>query len=211
MLSDFFTLLVTVLIVMDPVGIVPQYLSVTSLMPENVKRFVIRRAVCIAAFVLAVFIALGRLLLVFFGISPGAFYISGGILFFLIAFEMIYSKPRSRQVPETAGNTEETDPSYAALFPLAVPLIAGPGLITTIMVQTASSRPWGESALMLAGAICIGLVCVYISLRAATLLFRLLRTTGMFVLEKIMGLILSGMAIQLIYDGLVKLNIFGGV
>ncbi|AEE16413.1 MarC family protein [Treponema brennaborense] len=209
MFADFIKLLLTVLIIMDPIGIIPQYLSVTALMDESLKRTVIKRAVCIAALVLFVFILLGRYLLLFFGIQPGAFYISGGILFFLIAFEMIYSKPRSRQTPAPV-QSENEDPSFVALFPLAIPLIAGPGLITTIMVFSSTSRPWIVSAGLLAAAVCAGLVCVYVSLRGASLLLRFLHHTGMFVVEKIMGLILSGMAVQLIYDGLIKLGIIGG-
>lgn len=207
----FVKLLLTVLLVIDPIGIIPQYMSITAAMSEREKRAVVKKAVCIAGLVLLVFIVFGRTLLQFFGITPGAFYISGGILFFLIAFEMIYNKPGSRAMPQD-DKTDRPDVRMAALFPLAVPFLAGPGLITTIMIYVNTpSIPWTTAVLMLLGAVAIGLCAVYIALRAASMLVRLIGVTGMFVLEKIMGLILSGLSVQLIYNGLVKLNIIGGM
>lgn len=207
-MADFVKLVLTVLLVMDPVGIVPQYMALSSSMTEENKRFIIKKAVCIAACVLFIFILLGRFLLIFFGITPGAFYVAGGLLFFLISFEMIYSNPRSRQTP---SDDSPHGASLAALFPLAVPLIAGPGLITTIMIfVTAEARPWIVSVALVIPAVAVGLAAVYSTLRFSFVLFRLIGTTGMFVLEKIMGLILSGLSVQLMYEGLVKLHIISG-
>lgn len=207
----FVKLVLTILLVIDPIGIIPQYMSVTSNMSEDTKRTVIKKAVCIAALVLLVFILFGRVLLQFFGITPGAFYIAGGILFFLIAFEMIYSRPRSRSTPAD-GTASQAGDNMVALFPLGIPLIAGPGLITTIMIYVNTpSVSWFVASAMLLGAVALGLCAVYIALCASDILLRLIGFTGMFVLEKIMGLILSGLSVQLIYNGLVKLNIIGGI
>ena len=205
MINEFFQLFFTVLIILDPIGTIPPVLAASGHFPSDIRKMIIRRAVFVAALVFAFFIVCGKLILNFFGISPGAFYVSGGILFFGISFGMIWSKPGSRQTPETA-----VDPHAAqmlAIFPLAIPLIAGPGMITTIMLNMATSEHWLRPALMLIAAIVPALCIDYISLRCGTLLLRLIGTTGMYVVEKIMGLILAGLSVQLIYDGLVKLNI----
>ncbi|MGI5174138.1 MarC family protein [Treponema sp. OMZ 840] len=204
-INEFFQLFFTVLIILDPIGIIPPFLAASGHFSAEIRKMMIRRSIIVAALVLVFFILFGRLILNFFGISPGAFYISGGILFFFISFEMIWSKPRSRQTPESAVDPHQAQ--MIAVFPLAIPLIAGPGMITTIILNMAASSTWLRPALMLSGAIGLGLIADYISLRCGTLLVRLIGTTGMYVVEKIMGLILAGLSVQLIYDGLIKLNI----
>src|SRR5215510_2125621 len=104
MLGDFLRILFTVLLVMDPVGIIPQFLSVTAQYNDETRKSIVLKAVLYASIVLLVFLLSGKLLLDFFGIHAGAFSISGGILFFMIAFGMIYSKPRtSRNFPKDAS------------------------------------------------------------------------------------------------------------
>ncbi|MDR0730999.1 MAG: MarC family protein [Treponema sp.] len=201
----FFQILLTVLIVMDPIGIIPSYLSLTSSYDKKTRNSIIIKAVLFAALVMGVFLAGGKFILDFFGIQPGAFYISGGVLFFLIAFEMIYSKPRPTRVPPPGE--EETPSSFVALFPLAIPMIAGPGLLTVIMTYVTSGSSWLSSALSLVPALLIGLVCMFVVLRASALILRVLGTMGIFVMEKIMGLVLAGFAVQLIYNGLLSLGI----
>jgi multiple antibiotic resistance protein len=201
----FFQILLTVLIVMDPIGIIPYFLGLTASYDKKTRDNIIIKAVLFAALVLGVFLAGGKFILEFFGIEPGAFYISGGILFFLIAFEMIYSKPRTTRVPPSGE--EETSGSFVALFPLAIPMIAGPGLLTVIMTYVASGDSWLAAVLTLLPALIIGLLCMFTVLRASALILRVLGTMGIFVMEKIMGLVLAGFAVQLIYNGLVSLGI----
>jgi multiple antibiotic resistance protein len=95
-----------------------------------------------------------------------------------------------------------------AVFPLAIPLIAGPGMITTIMLYTASSPFSFVNFTMAITALALGLFIEYFVLRSASLLVKVIGTTGLFVLEKIVGLILAGLSVQLVYDGLQKLGIF---
>ena len=204
-IQPFLKLFFTVLIIMDPVGILPQFLAVTGEYNKETRRKIVRRAILVAGAVLLVFVVFGRVILLFFGITPGAFYISGGILFFIISFEMIQSKPRTRATP--ASSIDPAESTMVAVFPLAIPLIAGPGMITTIILNVASSTFDPISCIMLLTAIILGLSIEYAALRAGSFILRLIGTTGMFVVEKIMGLILSGLSIQLIYEGLVKLGI----
>lgn len=205
-LSEFFKLFITFFIIMDPIGNVPLFCSVTNGLNKDLKLKVLRRSVFIAGIVLAIFSIFGRLLLSFFNISPGAFYVSGGILFFTIAYELIQSKPRIRQTP--ASSTNPQDLLLLAVFPLAIPLTAGPGMITTVIVTVTSETFCIATAILMIIALIICLALQYISLRFGDALLKVLGTTGMFVLEKIMGLVLAALAIQLVYDGLVKLGVF---
>jgi multiple antibiotic resistance protein len=198
----FFQILLTVLLVMDPIGIIPSFLSITAAYDQKTRNRIITKAILFAALVVGIFLLGGKYILDFFGIKPGAFYISGGILFFLIAFEMIYSKPKTNRVPPSG---EES--SFTALFPLAIPMIAGPGLLTVIMTYVSGDGSWLAAVLTLLPALLIGLGCMFVVLRASAFILRILGTMGIFVLEKIMGLILAGFAVQLIYNGLLSLNI----
>ncbi|MDR1893765.1 MAG: MarC family protein [Spirochaetales bacterium] len=202
----FFQILLTVLIVMDPIGIIPYFLSLTASYDTKTRNKIITKSVLLAALVLAIFLGSGKFILNFFGIKPGAFYISGGILFFLIAFEMIYSRPTSRRVP---AEEEENHHSFVALFPLAVPMIAGPGLLTVIVTYVSGGSSWLQAVRLLLPALAIGLGCMFAVLRASLFIHRILGIMGIFVMEKIMGLILAGFAVQLIYNGLESLGIIG--
>jgi multiple antibiotic resistance protein len=201
----FLQILVTVLIVMDPFGIIPSFLAITGGYDTKTRNQIIIKSILIAGLVLAIFLLGGKFILDFFGIEPGAFNISGGILFFLIAFEMIHSKPKTNRVP--AAGEQESPSAFVALFPLAIPMIAGPGLLTVIMTYVSGGSDWLSSVVILFFALLIGLACMYLVLRLSVLILRVLGTMGIFVMEKIMGLILAGFAVQLIYNGLVSLNI----
>jgi multiple antibiotic resistance protein len=211
MAADFFRILFTVLLVMDPIGVVPQFLAITAHYDEAARRRIIVKAILAAGCVLLVFLLIGKLLLDFFGIMPGAFYISGGILFFLIAFEMIYSRPGTRSVPPDEAQPAQSENAgiSVAVFPLAIPLIAGPGILTVIIMFITSGKSWIYSFCLLLPAILISLAVAFVILRFSTLLLNFLGAMGIFIMEKIMGLILAGFAVQFIYNGLTALGIIG--
>ena len=207
--GDFLKVLFTVLLVMDPIGIIPQFLSVTSRYDNETRKAIVLKAVLIAGMVLLIFLLSGKFLLGFFGIKPGAFYISGGILFFVIAFEMLYSRHRtSRSVHgEKSGDADDHTGISVAIFPLAIPFIAGPGLLTVIIMFANRGESWLYSTAMLLPAILIGLVITFVVLRSSSLLLKFFGSMGIMVMEKIMGLILAGFAVEFVYDGLVSLGI----
>jgi multiple antibiotic resistance protein len=214
----FWQILLTVLLVMDPIGIIPYFLSITASCDRKTRNRIIARAILFAALVLGIFLVGGKFILDFFGIQPGAFYISGGILFFLIAFQMIYSKPGSRSIPQEgelsdAGPAGEGSPADShvsvAVFPLAIPLIAGPGLLTVIIMFVTTGPGWLYSVSLLFPAIVISLGVAFVVLRCSALLLNFLGVMGIMIMEKIMGLILAGFAVQFIYNGLVELGLTG--
>ena len=204
MLDLFLKIFLTIFVVMDPLGAVPLFISVAGDLDEAKKRATIRKAILISFIVMAVFILAGRLILGFFGISPGAFSVAGGVLFFLISIDMLFGQPKRART-----SSEEGSDDYAsiAVFPLAIPYISGPGLITTIMLYAAGPTPVFETTLMLFAAVIICLAAMFASLSASSLILRALGRTGVSVIERIMGLLLSGLSIQFVYEGLVRLGV----
>ncbi|MDA8425771.1 MAG: NAAT family transporter [Treponema sp.] len=208
MIELFLQILVTVFIVMDPLGAVPIFISVAGDLDGERKRRTIRSALVIAFVVLAVFILGGRYILRFMGIKPGSFYVAGGVLFFLIAIDMLFGQPKRARTSSEEEN-EEDGPSSIAVFPLAIPLIAGPGMITTIMLYSAGEYEPVSTTLMLFGSVLVGLAAMFAALNLSGLILRALGKTGVSVIERMMGLLLSGLAIQFVYDGLTKLGVLG--
>lgn len=205
LIYDFLKILFTFIMLLDPIGNTPAFMAVAGGYERKTQLRILKHAIAIAGVVLLIFALGGRFILIFFGITPGAFYVAGGIIFFKIALEMINSKPRSRHAPQSTLNPDET--RIIAVFPLAFPLIAGPGMITTIMLYTASPEFSLRTFIYVLVAIIVGLLIEYLFLRSASKLMRVLGRTGMFVLEKIVGLILAGLSVQLAYEGLEKLGI----
>ena len=201
----FLRILLTTLVVMDPLGAVPLFISLSSGMKAEDRKKAIRTAILTSFIVLAVFILGGRLILRFFGIMPGSFYVAGGFLFFLIAIDMLFGQPkRSRTSSE---ESPEDDHSSIAVFPLAIPMIAGPGMVTTIMLYSAGDYPAVETTAMLFAAVVLALAAMTVALASSGLVLRVLGKTGVSVVERIMGLLLAGLSVQFIYDGLEKLGI----
>ncbi|HON89715.1 MAG TPA: MarC family protein [Spirochaetia bacterium] len=204
MLKQFFQIFVTLLIVIDPIGIVPLFISATGQLPLEKRNKIIKQAIQIAAAVMIVFIVAGRFLLSLMGITVGAFYLAGGAMFFLIAIDMLFGQPKRAKT-----SNEEMLEDYAsiAVFPLAIPMISGPGTITTLMMFSANITSYPLSIIMLVGAIIPILVLAYVAMKSSGLILKVLGKTGVSVIERIMGLILSGLAVQFILEGLHKTGI----
>jgi len=206
MLNTFLQIFLTIFIVIDPIGIVPLFISATGRMTEAQKKRTIWKAVAVAFVVLGIFTLAGRFILSFFGISPGSFYVAGGTLFFLISIDMLFGQPKRTK---TSKEEEDEDSSSVAVFPLAIPMIAGPGTITTLMLYSADAPSYLTVTLMLFGAVLLSLAGVTAAMFSSRIVLRVLGRTGVSVVERMMGLVLSGLAIQFVYDGLSKLGIVG--
>lgn len=198
----FFTgALVTIFIVVDPVAIAPLFLSLTTDMTERQKRGVMRRAVVVAASILLVFAAAGRPLLAALGISVPAFYIAGGILLLLIAIDMLFARPsRTRGTPE-----EELEALHSAdisVFPLAIPILSGPGSIATVVLYMSLA---GTDVVKIAAvllSLAISLLAAYISMRLGGVVVRVLGDTGIHVVGRVMGILLAALAVQFALNGI---------
>jgi multiple antibiotic resistance protein len=209
-ISAFLPIFFTVFMVVDPVGIVPLYISLTASLPAAEKRQVIRKAIIIAFIVLAIFVLLGKYILSLLGISTGAFYIAGGIMLFIVSLEMLFGEEAKSKVSdkENSGEADREAERSVAIFPLAIPMLAGPGTITTIILFTGSGENMLKNSIMLFIALIITLAAVWLILRSSELILKLLGKTGVSVVERIMGLLLSGLSVQFVYDGMTRLGIF---
>lgn len=201
-MNDFISsALVTLLVTLDPPGLAPIFLAVTRGMNRDERRQVAIRACIIAFGILAFFGIGGEWLLRLLGVGLPAFRIAGGLLLFWIAFEMIFElrTQRKKQTAETAI-TEDHIKNVAA-FPLAIPLMAGPGAITAaILIAGRAEGDLTRIAVLLALTAFVVALCLLVFL-AAHPVSRLLGVTGNVVLTRLLGVILAALAVQFVIDG----------
>jgi multiple antibiotic resistance protein len=203
LLSFSLSTLTTLLLVVDAPAAVPLLLSVTRTDTVERRRRTAHRAALAAGLVLAAFAGLGRELLHLLGISLGAFRIAGGALLFLLAVDMLGARPsRQRTSPEEeAEGVERPDPS---IFPLAIPMLAGPGATSTVMVLISRAAHAWQVAVVF-GAIGLTTLTNWVLLHSAELVERRLGRTGMNVVQRVMGLILAATAVQFVVEGIANL------
>jgi len=192
--------LVTLLVVVDPIGLVPSYLAVTHGLPKRARRSVALRAAVIAAVILAGSALIGDWLLRTLSIGMPAFRIAGGLLLFSIASEMVFGIRIERQSRQAEDAIEEHVRNVAA-FPLAIPLMAGPGAITaTVLLAGRSEGNPMLLAILLAVIAFVAVLCAAVFL-LSTPIGRLLGVTGNIVLSRLLGVLLAALAVQFVIDG----------
>lgn len=198
----FASAFVTMLVVVDPVALAPIFLAATSDLSNAERRDVAWRSSGIALAILIVFGAVGAPLLSALGITLPAFRIAGGILLFFISFEMVFAR-RTERKPEVAEiDAREQHLRSLAVFPLAIPLMAGPGAITAMLLLAgeASGDPIKLGGLFLITmAIVASCLAVYL---AADRMNRLLGVTGNAILSRLLGIVLAALAVQFVVDGI---------
>jgi multiple antibiotic resistance protein len=191
------TALVTMFVVIDPIGLAPLFVALTHGMTPAERRRVAIHAVTVAGIVLVLFAFFGEAVLEFVGISMPAFRIAGGILLFLTALDMLFER-RSKRREDRTEDEEIDDPS---VFPLAIPLIAGPGSIASIILLI-GEKPGGEGLLMVLPITALTLVVLMLSLMASSYLDRLIGKKGIDVITRIRGMLLAALSVQFVLDGL---------
>jgi multiple antibiotic resistance protein len=201
--SDLLKLTVALLAIVDPVASVPIFLSTTS-GETHVARARIARVVAITVFcVLGAAAMIGTQILFFFGISIPSFLIGGGILLLLMSISMLQAQEsRVRQTPDEAEEAAEKD--AVAVVPLGIPLLAGPGAISTMIIATHQSPGFLYHLKLLIPAAIIALA-VWATLSTATRISRRLGKTGMNIITRVMGLIIAAIAVEYVYRGLIEL------
>jgi multiple antibiotic resistance protein len=158
------------------------------------------RAVFVAAIILVVFALFGRALLNGLGISLYSFRIAGGIMLFLIALDMVFEK-RTERREERAEKAKEDEPADIAVFPMAMPMIAGPGSIASVMLLMSHSESYQERAVILA-ALAVILVLTLIALLAAGPIMRIVGAKIEAVISRLLGVLLAALATQFVIDGI---------
>ena len=199
-----FNAFVTILVTIDPPGLAPLFLAVTRGMNRQQRQQVGVRASVIAFAVLALFAIAGGVILTVFGITLPAFRVAGGFLLFFIAFEMVFEKRQDRKEKISDVAITRDHIHNIAAFPLAIPLIAGPGAISATVLLSGSFDGWtGKAALVLIILACLGLT--YMVFVLAERIDRFLGQTGRSILTRLLGVILAALAVQFVADGIKEL------
>ena len=187
---------VTLFVIIDPIGLVPLFVALTQGMTSRERRAIGLRAVLVAALLLLLFAAAGEAVLGFVGISMPAFRIAGGILLFLTALDMQFERRAKRRQDQT--EEDRPDPS---VFPLAIPLIAGPGAIAT-MILLAGQQPGLIGLATVTGVMLAVLVIVMLMFLSASLFERALGRVGINVVTRLLGMLLAALSVQFVLEGL---------
>jgi len=197
---------VTLFVVIDPIGLTPLFVALTKGARQPERRAIALRAVAIAALLLTLFGLFGEQVLAFLGISMPAFRIAGGLLLFLTALDMLFERRAQRRRDQSEpGLDPAEDPS---VFPLATPLIGGPGAMAAmILLAGQTTTPLELLAIHL--VMLAVLVVVFVLFLASGLLERVLKETGINVLTRLLGMLLAALAVQFVLDGLADFGFLG--
>jgi multiple antibiotic resistance protein len=198
----FSEVFITLFVIMDPPGTVPIFLGLTGSMTGRQRTRAARQAILVAFGVIAAFALFGQQLLDYMHISLPALQASGGLLLLLVAMELLTGK---MEEPAPSGNTGVN----VALVPLGTPLLAGPGAIVATMVFVSGSDESLSDWVSIALALVAVHLCLYLSMRFANVIHRVLRDSGVILVSRIAGLLLAAIAVQLVADA-VRAFIQGG-
>jgi multiple antibiotic resistance protein len=198
------TAFATLFVVIDPPGLVPLFIALTTGMSNERRRAMATRACIIATVLLTVFGLFGEAVLGFIGISMSAFRIAGGILLFLTALDMLFERRTKRR--EDQKSDPDHDPS---VFPLATPLIAGPGAIASMILLVGQSGPGWVGTLWVMALLWGMILVTWAFLLASPPLERLLGRTGTIVITRLLGMLLAALSVQFVIDGIRQTGLIG--
>ena len=199
-LQELFLIFTSVLFIVDPLTAVPTFLAMTARDAPAVRRQMARRGAWTCFITLTAFALGGGLIFRLFGITLGAFKIAGGVLIGLNALDMVQAR-RSQQKETPIEKAEGIEKEDVGIMPLGVPMLAGPGAISTVMVLAGASKSALTTAAVY-GAIALTAFLCCVTLAAATRIEQRLGHTGMRILTRLMGLVLCAIAAQFIVDGI---------
>ncbi len=204
-LAPFITAFITLFVIIDPLGLAPLFVALTQGQSAARRRTIALTACLVAAGVLTAFGIFGDTVLSIAGISMPAFRVAGGALLFLTALDMLFEKRSKRRKDQGDSADHADDPS---VFPLAIPLIAGPGAIAT-MILLAGQKPddWAW-ILAIHGVMIAVLLVTFILFLAAGVLERVLGDLGINVITRLLGMLLAALSVQFILDGLAAFGVF---
>ncbi len=201
MIELYISSLITFFVVIDPPGCAPIYAGLSASASAAQKRAMAIRAVGVSAAILFVFALFGEALLKGLGISLASFRIAGGIMLFLIALEMVFEKRTERREDRAAKVASDPEAEDVSIFPMAMPMIAGPGSIASVMLLMSRNSGLERSAIVLAAMVTI-LLLTLVALLAAGPIMRILGAKIEAVITRLLGVLLAALAVQFVLDGL---------
>ncbi len=209
MLQLFFDTFIVLFVVVDPIGLAPIFAALTHGGSPEYRRRMAQRGALIAALILIVFVLAGAELLRVLGIGMPAFQIAGGILLFLVALDMVFARQSGIRSTTEREQREAELKTDISVFPLAFPLIAGPGALTTVLLMSAKHGDKPQGLLVVLAVVLIVLVLAFAALLQAGRIMRLMGETGANVITRLFGVILTALAVQYVLDG-VQTGLAGG-
>ncbi|MFA5965873.1 MAG: MarC family protein [Sphingomonas sp.] len=205
MFELYISSLITFFVVIDPPGCAPIYAGLSAGATPAHRRAMAIRAVVVAALILFAFAGFGETLLTALGISLASFRIAGGIMLFLIALEMVFEKRTERREDRAAKIAATPEVEDVSIFPMAMPMIAGPGSIASVMLMMSRNHGLGNVAVVLAALATI-LLLTLVALLAAGPIMRVLGAKIEAVITRLLGVLLAALAVQLVIEG-VKISL----
>jgi multiple antibiotic resistance protein len=202
-LSDYIKTFIALLVIVNPIGTIPLFVVMCGTETPMEQQRIAKHASIAVAIVLTVSALLGQIVLDFFGITIASFKVGGAILILLMAISMMQVMPmRTRQTPEEAEEAIAKD--SVAVVPLAIPLLAGPGAISTTIIYATDHSGVGHLAMIVLCCVAVALL-TWLALRVATPITDLLGKTGINIAVRIMGLLLAAVAVEIFVSGLTTL------
>ena len=195
------TAFATAFTIIDPIGMIPLTVSVTAGATPARRAAIVRQAILVAAVVILIMGVVGKRILESLGITLPAFTIAGGALLFLISVDMLFGR-RTGAKPTPEEEREGAESTNPAVFPLAVPMIAGPGTIATVLVLVTLAGGDREKLAVVFAAYASALAAAWICMRLSTQMLRVIGTTGIHVVTRLFGILLSALAVQFVLNGL---------
>jgi multiple antibiotic resistance protein len=212
MFEIFLTSFATLFVVVDPPGLAPLFVALTAGVPPERRRRVAIRGVAVGTGVLLVFGLFGEAVLELIGVGLPAFRISGGLMLFFIAMEMLFEKRDERRAKTAQGEIEHSDPGHdPSVFPLGTPLIAGPGAMASMILLIGQHSGDITAQLAVYVALLLVLALSLATFFAGGWMERMLGQTGISVVTRLLGVLLGALAVQFVLDGLKAYGVFPGL
>lgn len=198
---------VTIAVVVDPIGTVPIFIAVTTGMRAVTRRRIAVRSVLVAGIVLLFFLVLGQIVFESIGLALGSFQIAGGIVLFLFALSMIFGESKTEAEIAEFENDTKRDLKDKAVFPLAIPSIASPGAMLAVIILTDNHRHSLAEQAVTVGLLLLVLFLTLLLLLVALPIQKMIGTAGASIISRVMGIILSTVAVDSVINGLASLGI----
>ncbi len=196
--GDFINDFVTIWIIIDPIGALPIFIALTAGFDAATRHRMALVTAVVAFIVLIFFISVGQIILTALGVSLTAFEIAGGVILFLFAIQMVLGEGRKADDPDEAKES----PTQLAIYPLAIPNLAGPGAMLTVILRTDNTKVDFLEQAHTAGAVALVLIIAYVMLLSAGAITRVIGIGGANVIKRIMGMIIAAYAVNLILAGI---------
>ena len=201
-LAFYAAVIVSLFAIVDPIGTLPFFVALTDGFNEDDRQIILRRAVLVLGGLLTIFALVGRFVFAAFGVSLGAFEIAGGILLFVIAYDMLQG-----EIGRTRLSAQDREEAIArrdeiSVMPLGIPLLAGPGAISTVMIYEGNAG--SDPALILATfvGVVVTTVATFVILRYGQRILRAMGRVGVMALTRVLGLLLAAVGVQFVLDGI---------